>query len=43
MFARVLLRQNGGSGLMHPIVSTGVIEVPVSIDQLLDGVCVDAR
>ena len=31
-----------GSCLVHPIISAGVIEVPVSVDQLLDGVGIDA-
>ena len=43
MFARVLLRQDAGSGFVQPLVAAGMIEVPVSVDQLLDGVRIDAR
>src|SRR6266852_4871795 len=43
MFARVLLRQDAGSGLVKPFVPAGVIEVPVRIYQLLDGVRINAR
>ena len=43
MFAGVLLRQDGGPGLVNPIISASVIEVPVTVDQLLDGVRIDAR
>jgi hypothetical protein len=42
MLARVLLRQDGGARLVKPVVATGMLEVPVSVDQLLDGVGVDA-
>src|SRR5580700_4002156 len=34
MLARVLMRQNAGSGFMQPLVSTGVVEVPVTVYQL---------
>ena len=43
MLARVLLRQDAGSGFVQPLVAARVIEVPVSVDQLLDGVRIDAR
>jgi hypothetical protein len=43
MLARVLLRHDAGSGFVQPLVAAGVIEVPVSVDQLLDRVHIDAR
>ena len=43
MHARILLRQDAGPRLVNPVVSTGVIEVPVGIYQLLYGVCIDGR
>ena len=43
MFARVLMRQDAGSGFMDPLVAAGVVEVPVRVDQLFDGIRVDAR
>ena len=43
MFTRVLVRQYTGSGLMDPLVAAGMVEVPVGVDQLLDGIRVDAR
>ena len=43
MFARVLMRQDTGSSLMDPLVTAGVVEMPVSVDQLFDGIRVDAR
>ena len=42
MFARVLVGKDAGSGLMDPLVAAGVVEVPVGVDQLLDGIGVDA-
>ena len=41
--ARVFLRQNAGSGFVQPLVAAGVIKVPMSVYQLLDGVHIDAR
>ena len=43
MFTRVLVRQDIGSGFMNPLVTAGMVEVPVGIDQLFDGIWVDAR
>jgi hypothetical protein len=43
MFTRVLVRKDTGSGFMGPLVAAGVVEMPVGVDQLLDGICVDAR
>ena len=43
MLARVLVRQDAGSRFMQPLVATGVVEVPVSVYQLSDGIRVDAR
>src|SRR5271154_5631679 len=43
MFARVLVRQDAGSGLVKPLVTTGVVEMPVSVYQMFDGICIDAR
>jgi len=43
MFARVLVRQNTGSGFMDPLVAAGVVEMPVRVDQLFDRIRVDAR
>ena len=43
MFTRVLVRQDTGSGFMDPLVAAGVVEMPVGVDQLFDGVCVDTR
>lgn len=42
MLARVPMRQDAGAGLVQPLVATGVIEVPVRVDQLLDGIGIDA-
>jgi hypothetical protein len=39
----VLLRQDAGSGVVNPIVTASVIEVPVGVDQLFYGSCVDGR
>ena len=36
MFARVFVRQDAGSCLMQPLVTTGVVEMPVSVDQLFE-------
>src|SRR5271170_6833781 len=41
MLTRVFLRQDAGAGFVKPGVATSVIEVPVRIDQLLDGIAVD--
>src|SRR5580700_1278554 len=43
MLARVLLCQDAGSGFVQPFVTSGVIEVPVSVYQLLYGVRINAR
>jgi hypothetical protein len=43
MFARVLVRQDTGSRFMDPLVTTGMVEMPVGVYQLLDGIPVDAR
>ena len=43
MFTRVLVRQDTGSGFMDPLVAAGMVEVSVGVDQLFDGICVDAR
>ena len=43
MLARVLLRQDASSGFVQPFVTSGMIEVPVSIYQLFDGVRINAR
>ena len=43
MFARVLVRQNTGSGFMDPLVAAGVVEMLVGIYQLFDGIPIDAR
>src|SRR5580692_12080171 len=40
--ARILVRQNACAGLVHPLVAAGVIEVPVRVDELLDGIRVNA-
>src|ERR1700676_2115784 len=42
MFARVFVRQDTGSGFMDPLVSAGMVEMPVGVDQLFDRICVDA-
>ncbi|HEY2121704.1 MAG TPA: hypothetical protein VGH37_21160 [Candidatus Acidoferrum sp.] len=42
VFPGILLRQNGGSCMVKPFITAGVIEVPVSVDQLLDGIRIDA-
>ena len=43
MLARVLLCQDASSGFVQPFVTSGVIEVPVSVYQLFDGVRINAR
>src|ERR1700722_6208843 len=43
MLAGVLLCQDTGSGFVEPFVTSGVIEVPVSVYQLFDGVRINAR
>jgi hypothetical protein len=43
MLARVFLCQDAGTGFMNPFVSTSVIEVPVRVNELLDGIRIDAR
>src|SRR3984885_7561256 len=43
MFARVFVRQDTGSGFMDPLVATGMVEMPVGVDQLFDRIRVDAR
>src|ERR1700720_1825193 len=43
MLARIFLRQDARPRFVHPLIATGVIEVPVRVDQLLDGIGVDAR
>ena len=42
MLACILLRQDAGSGFVQPLVATGVVEVPVGVYQLFDGVLIDA-
>jgi hypothetical protein len=42
MDAGVLVGEDAGSGLMEPLVAAGVVEVPVSVDELFDGIGVDA-
>ena len=42
MLARVLVGEDAGSGLMDPLVAAGVVEVPVGVDELFDGISVDA-
>src|SRR5258705_5088595 len=42
MFARVLVGKDAGSGLMEPLVAASVVEVPVGVNQLPDGIGVDA-
>src|SRR5579864_1181255 len=41
-FAGILVSQNACARLVQPIVAAGVIEVPVRVDELLDGVRIDA-
>jgi hypothetical protein len=43
MFTRVLVPQDAGSGFMDPLVAAGVVEMPVGVYQLFDGIRVDAR
>src|ERR1700681_2085898 len=43
MLARVLLCQDARSGSVQPFVTSGVIEVPVSVYQLFDGIRINAR
>jgi hypothetical protein len=40
-FTGILVSQNACARLVHPIVAAGVIEVPVRVDELLDGVRTD--
>ena len=40
--ARILVRQNACSRLVQPLVAAGVIEVPVRVDELFDGIRIDA-
>ncbi len=42
MYAGVLVGEDAGSGLMDPLVAAGVVEVPVGVDELFDGIGVDA-
>ena len=42
MFACVFVSEDAGSGFVDPLVATGVVEVPVGVDQLPDGIGVDA-
>ncbi len=37
MLACVLVSEDRGAGLVHPFVAVGVIEVAVSVDEMLDG------
>ena len=39
--ARVLVGPDGGAGRVHPLVAVGVVEVPVGVDEDLDGLGVD--
>src|SRR5580704_15665649 len=41
-FAGILMSQNACACLVHPLVAAGVIEVPVRVDELLDGIRIDA-
>src|SRR5579864_5266043 len=41
-FTGILVSQNACARLVQPIVAAGVIEVPVRVDELLDGVRIDA-
>lgn len=43
MFLGVGLGENRGAGFMNPEVSAGMVEVPVGIDELLDGIGIDFR
>ena len=43
IFTRVLVRHDTGSGFMDPLVAAGMVEMPVGVDQLFDGICVDSR
>ena len=43
MLSGVLVREDAGSGLVQPFVAAGVVKMPVSVDELFDGVRVDAR
>lgn len=40
--ARIFMSQNAGSCLMQPLVAAGVIKVPMRVDELLDGIRIDA-
>ena len=42
MDAGILVGEDAGSGLVDPLVAAGVVEVPVSVDELFDGIGVDA-
>jgi hypothetical protein len=37
------MRHDTGSGFMEPLIAADVVEMPVGVYQLLDGVRVDAR
>src|ERR1700732_3696741 len=41
-FAGILVSQNACACPVHPVVAAGVIEVPVRVDELLDGIRIDA-
>src|SRR5579864_6156020 len=41
MLARILVSQNACARLVYPLVAARVIEVPVRVDQLFNGICVD--
>src|SRR5580692_2542267 len=41
-FAGILVSQNTCARLVHPFVAAGVIEVPVRVDELFDGIRIDA-
>ena len=42
MFLRVLVRDDGRTGRMHPLVAVRVIEMPMRVDQMFDRIATDA-
>src|ERR1700730_4943721 len=43
MLARVLLCQDASSGFVQPMVAADMIDLPVSVNQLFDGIRINAR